>query len=188
MSASAGEKVVFLDRDGTLNIDRGYTTDPRDLAIYPGAGAALGKLKAAGYRTVIVTNQSAIGRGMATRADVEATNAECLSQLKAEDSRAVIDVVRYCPHAPEESCSCRKPKTGMVDELPFEFDAGQSWIVGDKCLDLELGVNLGLPPGQCILVLTGEGGRELELAHDRLGSAVQVAADIGEAAERILQG
>lgn len=187
MAAKGLEKVVFFDRDGTLSLDNGYTVRPEDLKIYPGAGESVGRLQKAGFRVVLVTNQSAVGRGMATAAAVEATNAECLRQLRAESPDAVVDRVCYCPHAPEENCLCRKPRTGMIDGLPFGYDPKRSWMVGDKCIDLEFGVNAGLPLAHCVLVFSGEGRSELERAKERFDTGFQTAEGIRAAGEIILR-
>ena len=181
-------KVVFLDRDGTINRDEGYTVRPEDLKIYPGAGVAVGRLKAAGYAVVVVTNQSAIGRGIATVADVEKTNAECLRQLSLEDERATIDAVCLCPHAPDENCKCRKPLTGMVADLKFEYVAQDSWLIGDKGIDLEFGRNLKLPLNHCLLVRTGYGAHE-EKAAVAAGRKIDPVADnLNTAVDLILGG
>ena len=157
--SSAPEPIVFVDRDGTISIDHGYTVNPEDLKIFPGAGLALGALKRAGFLVVIVTNQSAIGRGMATREQVDSTNRECLSQLLAEDPDATVDLVCLCPHAPNQDCDCRKPKPGMVvnPEFPFVFKPESCWMIGDKLIDIEFGLALGLPATNCLMVFSGEG-------------------------------
>jgi histidinol-phosphate phosphatase family protein len=105
---------VFLDRDGTLNIDTGYITDPELIEPLPFAAEGLARIKSLGFQTIIVTNQSAIGRGMAKREDVDATNLELLRKLSVINSQATIDHVLYCEHAPKDNCDCRKPNTGMV--------------------------------------------------------------------------
>ncbi len=180
-------KTVFLDRDGTISIDEGYTSRPEDMRIYTGAGKALGRLKEAGFRLVVVTNQSAIGRNFATVADVEATNQECLRQLEAEDAAATIDAVLYCPHLPSAGCSCRKPKAGLLDQLSWGFPAAESYLIGDKCSDIEFGMNAGLALGNCILVETGEGGTERETVKARFGDGVPAVADLETATELILR-
>lgn len=177
------KKTVFLDRDGTVSIDRGYTCRPEDMRIFPGAGTAIAGLKRAGFQVAIVTNQSAIGRGMASQRDVESTNEECLRQLLHEDSEAAVDLVVYCPHTPDENCECRKPKTGLVQALTWQLDTEESWLVGDKCSDLRFGLNLGLPRAQCLLVLTGEGEHEQAEAHSLIG--IGIVSDLGAAAALI---
>ena len=177
-----GKRTVFLDRDGTVSIDRGYTCRPEDMRIYPGAGRAVARLKEAGFQVAIVTNQSAIGRGMASAEAVERTNDECLRQLLEEAPAAKVDWVAYCPHSPEDNCECRKPKTGMVNNLPWAPATSESWLVGDKFSDLRFGLNLGIPPQQCLLVLTGDGKAELDQCRGMIGPALRIAADLTEAA------
>lgn len=187
LPAPEGEPIVFLDRDGTISADRGYTVLPGDMRIFTGSGTAIARLKQAGYRAVIVTNQSAIGRGYATREAVEATNEECRRQLREEHRDAVIDWVALCPHRPDEACGCRKPLPGMIKNsaFPWAFDARRSWMVGDKIIDLEFGLALGLAPAHCVLVCTGEG------EHERLSSARPagsvVVANLSDASAHILK-
>lgn len=152
---------VFLDRDGTINVDSGYVTSPERLELIPGASEAMGSLARAGFRLVIVSNQSAIGRGRATVEEVDATNQQLIALLAAEDPDAWPDLILYCPHAPSESCECRKPGIGLVKSAGLEFDPTRSWMFGDKLSDIRFGVNLGLPLAQCLLVLTGEGRSSL---------------------------
>ena len=157
---------VFLDRDGTINVDTGYVTSPDRVELIPGVAKAMGSLARAGFRLVIVSNQSAIGRGKATAEDVEATNQQLISLLAAEDPDAWPDIILYCPHAPDEGCECRKPSVGLVKVAGLEYDRSKSWVFGDKLSDISFGLNLGLPKEQCILVLTGEGRQSLAAAQD----------------------
>ena len=148
---------VFLDRDGTINVDSGYVTSPDRIVLIPGVAEAMGALARAGFRLVIVSNQSAIGRGKATVDDVKATNQQLISLLAAVDPDAWPDLVLYCPHTPDERCECRKPAIGLIKSAGLEYDHKASWVFGDKLSDIRFGLNLGLPPEQCVLVLTGEG-------------------------------
>jgi heptosyltransferase-2 len=104
---------VFLDRDGTLNIDTGYLKSPDDLTVLPGVGAALARLKQAGARLIVVTNQSGLGRGYFTSKDLEAIHHK-LRLVLAEDG-VTLDGVYFCPHHPDDRCNCRKPARGMID-------------------------------------------------------------------------
>ena len=178
--------VVFLDRDGTINIDTGYVSKPEDLHLIPGVAQAIGDIRRAGLAVFVVTNQSAIGRGKATVEDVERTNAEMLKQLTAADPDAKIDRILYCPHRPSDGCNCRKPLTGMFTELPEEMradvDIQNSFMVGDKCSDLDFGLNLGLVAKHCFLVLTGHGAEEAESIREDLPSPLP---SLVEAVERI---
>ena len=150
--------VVFLDRDGTLNVDYGYVTRPDRLVLIQGAAEAVALCQQSGHMVVLVSNQSAIGRGMATVADVEDTNRVLCQMLLAENPAAVIDHILYCPHAPKDACSCRKPKIGLLtaaNTFP-EYDRERSWVVGDKDSDMEFGRNAGLPLAHCLLVTAAE--------------------------------
>lgn len=153
--------LILLDRDGTINIDSGYVCKIEDVKLISGAAKAIGDFKRASYSVVIVTNQSAIGRGMATAEDVEACNEQLQKLLLEEDSDASIDQVVYCPAHPDEPSDCRKPNTGMISMLRAELQALISgddvWMLGDKRSDIEFGINAGLKKENCILVLTGEG-------------------------------
>ncbi len=181
-------KVVFLDRDGTINRDEGYTVRPVDLQIFAGAGAAVGALKRAGYTVVVVTNHSAVGRGMATLTAVEATNEECRRQLLAEDPAATIDAICVCPHSPSEKCRCRKPLTGMLESLSFGWNPEESWMVGDKLIDIQFGRNLGVTAERCILVRTGHGSLEEEAGKVREAGRFRAVDDLPAAVTLIVGG
>jgi len=184
------QRVALIDRDGTLNIDKGYLTDPAGVELIPGVANAVGDLKLAGFLVAIVSNQSAINRGMGSKRDVDATNTEVLRQLESENSAAKIDQVVYCPHTPEDKCLCRKPLTGMFQDLlpQFRVKPAEYWMFGDKRADIEFGLNLGLPPEHCFLVLTGEGKNELEKARVANKPIVQnVCADLAEAVQQVLK-
>jgi D-glycero-D-manno-heptose 1,7-bisphosphate phosphatase len=146
---------VFFDRDGTLMEDTGYCGDPRLVRIYPGVPEALRKLKAAGYRTFVITNQSGIGRGIITEEQYRAVANEFLRQLGAE----LIDATYYCADAPGTPSSRRKPEPAMVWEAAAEYqiDLSRSYFIGDKCADVECGRRAG---ARTILVLTGYGAAQ----------------------------
>jgi D,D-heptose 1,7-bisphosphate phosphatase len=151
--------IVFLDRDGTINIDHGYVTSAEHIDLIPGAAAAIGALQRGGFKVIIVSNQSAIGRGMATAQDVEECNAELCRQLLAEDADAKIDLVVYSPDAPENAGDTRKPGIGLLREVEkhWTVEAKNSWMIGDKASDINFGLNAGFPIEQCLLVLSGKG-------------------------------
>ena len=172
---------VFLDRDGTLNVDYGYIKSPEQLELIPGVANAIAKLKQAGFAIVIVTNQSAINRGICSAAEVEAVNAALVEQLRIANPAATIDALVYCPHRPDESCDCRKPKAGLVSRI--QFNAASSWVVGDKTSDLHFGRNIGIPAEQLILVLTGHGREHVESAQS---DKVLVCENLSKAAEIIV--
>jgi D-glycero-D-manno-heptose 1,7-bisphosphate phosphatase len=148
------KKCIFLDRDGTIIVEKNYLSDPRDVELLPGAAQGLGQLAAMGYLLVVVTNQSGVGRSYFDVAQVEAVHAR-LDQI-LEQAGARIDKYFYCPHLPDDGCRCRKPSTGMIDDAVQELgiDIRGSYMIGDKLCDLQLGKNSGLEP---VLVRTGYG-------------------------------
>lgn len=152
-------KTVFLDRDGTINIDKGYVTTPDRLELIDDAADAIAKLKSAGFKIVIVSNQSAVGRGMATKAEVECTNDFLQELLVQENSKAKLDLILFNIQTPEDAGNRRKPGIGMLEDMPssWSFDPRESWMVGDKSSDLQFGENIGLSADRCILVATGYG-------------------------------
>jgi histidinol-phosphate phosphatase family protein len=181
---------VFLDRDGVIIQERNFDYTPENIEILPGAIEAIKKLKGAGFKTVVVSNQSGIGRGLLTVEGVGAVHSAIQEKLKK--GGAEIDRFYFCPHWPDGSvekfrkeCVCRKPETGMADlaDLELGIDFPKSFVVGDRVSDLELGWRKGM---RSILVLTGQG----EKANGQLGTAgerpVAVQANILEAAEHIV--
>jgi histidinol-phosphate phosphatase family protein len=187
----APRPAVFLDRDGTLNHDRPFIARASDLELVPGAGAALRRLRAAGYRLIVVTNQPVIARGEATEAELADIHAKLDWELGKDG--AFIDALYYCPHHPDAgfpgerpelkiACDCRKPGTGLIDAAcrDFAIDRAASWMVGDSTRDVELARRAGLTS---VLVRTGNGG-----ADGRYDvRADHVVADIAAAAELIAQ-
>ena len=200
---------VFLDRDGTVSEEIGYI-GPQDMhryALIPGAAQGIKALRAAGFKAVLVTNQSGVARGYYPEEQVHAVHAR-LAELLA-DQGTQLDMVRYCPHHPEPQaapdtgemapgmsqaqplshlavdCACRKPKPGMVHDAARELgiDLAQSWVVGDKAADLGLAANAGC---RGILVLTGYGVKTLAKLQAQGKEPALVARDLAHAAELIL--
>ena len=136
-------RFVFLDRDGTLVRDTGYPHRPDDYELLPGVPAALRRLRAAGFRLAIVTNQSGIGRGIFGEADFERFQARLLADLARAD--VAVERTYHCPHVPDAGCPCRKPAPAMVwrarDELGADLAA--SWVIGDGTVDVELAARAG---------------------------------------------
>jgi histidinol-phosphate phosphatase family protein len=136
-------RAIFCDRDGTIIRDVGYLNDPAQVELLPGAAAALGELKRQGFLVVLISNQSGIARGLITVEQAKQVHQRC-SNLFSE--RGVeIDGALYCPHSPEDGCSCRKPSPGMLLEAAerFGIELGDSWMIGDKESDLEAGCRAG---------------------------------------------
>jgi len=167
---------IFLDRDGTLMEDTGYVSDPASVRLLPGVPAALRELKARGFLTVIVTNQSGIGRGYFTRADYEAVHARFLELL----GPGLIDATYLCDDHPDHATDRRKPAPGMLLEAARDLgiDLAHSWMIGDREADITAGRRSG---ARSILVLTGEAN-----AASATGARF-VAKDFATAAAHILK-
>ena len=155
------EKVIFLDRDGTLNEEVNYLHRKEDLVLLPGVPEALKAFKEQGYKLVVITNQAGVARGYYTEDDVKELH-RYMNEL-LEKAGAGIDAFYYCPHHPEHGigkykiqCHCRKPETGMFEmaEQDFDVDKSKSWMIGDKLIDIEAGRNYGV---RTVLVGTGYG-------------------------------
>lgn len=134
---------VFLDRDGTLNYDPGYLSVAAELKLLAGVGPALARLKRAGAKLVVVTNQSGVGRGIFTLKDLEAIHARLEGLLEQEE--VALDAIYFCPHHPDDGCRCRKPNTGMVERAQSELqlDLRRSYLIGDHARDIQLAKRVG---------------------------------------------
>ena len=145
-------KAVFLDRDGTINIDFGYTHKIKDLEIFPNAMEGLKLLQDSGYKRIIITNQSGIARGYFTEEDYHTFMEEMYTRLGKEGIN--FNGEYFCPHHPDDNCNCRKPKTGMLEQAAedFKLNLEKCWFVGDFKTDIECGKNAGC---KTIHVLTG---------------------------------
>jgi D,D-heptose 1,7-bisphosphate phosphatase len=178
---------VFLDRDGTLNIDPGYIGDPSNLKLFPGTGEALFKLKSSGFKLLVISNQSGIARGLITEENVRKVNLQLNNILSA--SNVAIDKFYYCPAHPdfstEEECECRKPSTKMVYQAANEFsiDLRRSYFVGDSISDIECAHNSGM---KSVLVLTGQGSDSLSILQNQNKLPSFVAENIMDACKFIL--
>ncbi|HEF5871666.1 TPA: D-glycero-beta-D-manno-heptose 1,7-bisphosphate 7-phosphatase [Burkholderia cenocepacia] len=159
MPTSPNRKLVVLDRDGVINVDSdAFIKTPDEWIALPGSFEAIARLNHAGYRVVVATNQSGIGRGLF---DMAALNEMHLKMHRAAAAvGARIDAVFFCPHTAEDHCDCRKPKPGMMQMIAerFETDPDHTPVVGDSLRDLLAGVAVGFQPH---LVLTGKGKKTL---------------------------
>jgi len=143
---------IFLDRDGTLNPDPGYIKFPDQFELFPGVPDALAKLKRAGARLILVTNQSGIARGLLSHDDLTAVHAKLNALL--DPAGATLDAIYFCPHHPNDGCDCRKPRRGMIDQAVRErgVDLERIYLIGDHVRDMELAKRIG---ARSILVTTG---------------------------------
>lgn len=175
-------KAVFLDRDGTINVDKGYVHHIEDWEWIPGAIESIAALNHAGYLVIVVTNQAGIARGYYTDKEVAALHEWMNRELVKHGAR--IDGFYYCPHHPEfsDECKCRKPLPGLLLQAKRDLDVdfANSWLIGDKHSDVQAGLAAGVKP---ILVMTGY-GTEHRL---RLFTNTTCALDIREASNVILQ-
>lgn len=147
---------LFLDRDGVIIENRpAYVRSWSDVSIIPGALTALVKASSSPYKIVIVTNQSAVGRGIMTMGQAKAINDELMRMIEQAGGR--IDAVYMCPHAPQANCSCRKPQPGLITQAAGELslDLNRSILIGDALSDLLAGRRAGVR--KLALVLTGRG-------------------------------
>ena len=176
-------RAVFLDRDGVLNEERSYLHRVEDVVIVPGAPGALKRLAGAGFKLFIVTNQSGVGRGYFTMADVEKVNAHLTAEFARHGVR--FEKIYFAPEAPDLPSRGRKPSPQFLFDARDEFslDLTQSFMVGDKLIDLECGWNAGV--NRSILVRTGYGAKTESDEAGKLGAAV-VVDDLPAAVEWIL--
>jgi D-glycero-D-manno-heptose 1,7-bisphosphate phosphatase len=179
---TAGRRFVLLDRDGTINVEVHYLSDPDQLALYPGVGPALRRLQDLGLGIVVVTNQSGIARGYFDH-DTLARIHDRLRALLGEFG-VRIDGIYLCPHGPDDDCDCRKPLPGMIAAAVAElgFDPSQAFLVGDKVVDVELARAVGATG---ILVRTGHGAKSE--ASGNLPQGTPVVDDLPAAAVLIEQ-
>lgn len=148
---------VFLDRDGTLIEPVEYLHEPQKLKLFEDTAKSLKLLSQHGFRLVVVSNQPGIGLGYYTKEDLFSTNREMMKQLSA--SGIYLDRFYYCPHSQAESCTCRKPRTGLVDRAvkDLNIDLKRSYVIGDMTGDIKLGQDAGC---KTVLVRTGTKGRD----------------------------
>ncbi len=177
-------RAIFLDRDGTLIAEKEYLHDPAEVEIFPGAGAALKKLGDAGFKLIIVTNQSGIGRGYYTLADAERVNERVCAEFARDGVR--FEKIYIAPEAPDQPSRGRKPSPQFLFDARDEFDLNlaESFMVGDKLIDLECGWNAGVK--KSILVRTGYGGGVERESPEKISRAV-VVDDLRGMAEWILK-
>jgi histidinol-phosphate phosphatase family protein len=180
---------VFLDRDGTLNREVNWLSDPGQIALLPGAAQAIRSLNSSGLLAVLVTNQPVIARGECSEEDLEKIHARLEFLLGLEG--AYLDAIYYCPHHPDKgfpnertdlkiACTCRKPATGMIDLAARELniDLSKSWFIGDTTTDMETARRAGL---RSVLVETGYAGKDKKFD----APPAHVAPDLHEAVRLI---
>jgi histidinol-phosphate phosphatase family protein len=171
---------AFLDRDGAVIRERHYLHDPELVELLPGAAQGLRRLRELGLALVLVTNQSGVARGYFGLEAVAAVHAR-LAEMLAKEGVA-LDGVYFCPHGPEDGCGCRKPEPGLAlqAERDLGLDLARSFVIGDKCSDVDFGRGIG---ARSILVRTGYGveheqrcGARADAVADDLAQAAEIAA------------
>jgi D-glycero-D-manno-heptose 1,7-bisphosphate phosphatase len=186
---------IFLDRDGVLIEDAHLLTDPGEIRVLEGVPQALGKLKQAGFKLIVVSNQTVVARGLATEQEVYAVNAE-IDRLLEQAGGPHLDGFYFCPHHPNATlpayrivCECRKPRPGLLLRAAREHDVnlGASFAVGDRITDVIAGARAGC---RTVLIQTGEHQSPLIETVEPLDETVQpdhVCADLRAAARWILR-
>ncbi len=186
MIDSAGRPAVFLDRDGTINVEKNYLHRIEDFQFIDGAPEAIKELNRAGYLVLVVTNQSGVARGYFSLAEVDALHQHLAQSLA--DAGAHIDGFYVCPHHPTAGegewrrvCSCRKGEPGLLLQAASEhgIDLSRSYMIGDKEADIEAGEKAGC---SSLLVLTGYGNKTAQVVSSK---RVKKFADLKQAADYI---
>ena len=176
-------KLVILDRDGVINHDSAsYIKSPDEWKPIAGSLEAIALLNQAGYRVLVATNQSGIGRGLFDMATLNAIHDKMHRALSLVGGR--VDGIFYCPHANDAGCACRKPRPGLLDEIAKRFGVSLDGVpfIGDSLRDLQAGAAVGAQP---VLVLTGK-GKKIRKDGD-LPEGTVVHADLAEAVRSLLQ-
>jgi D-glycero-D-manno-heptose 1,7-bisphosphate phosphatase len=170
---------VVLDRDGTIIVERHYLSDPRQIEFLPGAVEGLRQMRALGLGLVVVTNQSAVGRGFFDETRLDAIHRRLCELLATAGIH--LDGIYFCPHTPEDDCPCRKPKPGLIERAAsdLDFDLSASFVIGDKPVDIEMGRQV---KAKTFLVCTGYGA---DFVNDPAVRADYRADDLSEVAQTI---
>jgi histidinol-phosphate phosphatase family protein len=163
-TAGPGRAALFADRDGTLIVEHGYLSDPLALDLLPGVAEALRQVRGAGHPVVVISNQAGVGRGYFGEDRVYAVMARLRVSLRAEGVE--LDAIRFCPHAPEAGCDCRKPGGRLLREAAedLQISLRDSAMVGDRWIDVDAGRGVGAAG---VLVRTGYGRGEERLGAER---------------------
>lgn len=170
------QKAIFLDRDGVINVEKNYVYKKEDFEFIDGVFDTLKQLQELGYKLFIITNQSGIGRGYYTVDDFEKLTSWILSEF--EKYQISISQVEFCPHNPDEECLCRKPKTGMIENIlkNHKIDLEKSWLIGDKKSDILCGKSAGIK--NTIQVKTGHDFDEKDSLANFTCDSIKEAKDI----------
>lgn len=175
MPRAGKARAVFVDRDGVLNEEVDYLSRVEDLALIPGSAEAVRELRAAGFKVIVISNQSGVARGYFDQAALDKITA-------ALEKEIAVDAIYYCVHLPDASCACRKPNPSQILKAAekFDIDLKKSWFVGDSTVDVQTAINAGCIP---LLVKTGKAGKD---GHFPDAKPAQVFPDLKAAAAYIL--
>ena len=185
---SKKQKAIFLDRDGTINVYKGFINNYKDIELYDGVSEAIKKINNSDYLVFIISNQPVVARGEASIQDVEDMNAYI--EMELGKNGAYIDDIMYCPHHPDKGfegenvlykikCNCRKPSIGMLEKLAekYNIDLNKSWVVGDTTMDVMTGINAGC---KTIKLMCGLQENKFDV------EASETVADLKEAINKII--
>lgn len=178
-------KVVFIDRDGVINRDSpDYIKGWSEFEFLPGSLRALNRLTQKGFTIIVITNQSALNRRMMSRKDLDCIHSNMRSAVTANGGK--ISAIFFCPHTPDDHCSCRKPKPGLIHQAQsrYALDLESAYMVGDSAKDIECAQNAGC--GYAVLVRTGNGAEAETILTQKKISPDYVAADLDDAATWII--
>ena len=186
---SQNYKAIFLDRDGTINVEIQYLHEPEKFEFLPSAIRALKNLQENGFKLIIITNQAGIAKNLYKHEDMVRTHNHMENLLEKEN--IYLDGIYYCPHKSEDKCECRKPSPGMIKKAILEknIDPSKSWMIGDKISDIKSG---NLAEVRTILVMTGYGREQLEIIADLMqvekliSTPDYIVEDLMKAAEIVL--
>ena len=175
---------VFLDRDGTINEEKNFISKPEEVILIPKSANAIRELNKLGLKVFVISNQSGIARGYFTEHDLHKIN-ERLIRLLSEEN-AYVDKIYYCPHLDEDNCNCRKPKPGMLLQAENEFgiDLNNSFVVGDRFVDVDAGKNAG---AKTVLVKTGYGEQSFNWGKENNQFADFTAQNLYEGIQYIIK-
>jgi D-glycero-D-manno-heptose 1,7-bisphosphate phosphatase len=188
---TAGRAAVFFDRDGTLNEEVSFLTSPDQLRLILGASKAVRTLNTRGIPVCVISNQSAVARGLISEADLVPIHRKLAGELERDGAH--IDRIYYCPHHPTDGippynkeCDCRKPRPGMLHRAAAELalDLRESSVIGDRIVDIQVAKAVG---AKGILVLTGYGMTALEECREKGVTPDFIAPSVREAVEYVLE-
>lgn len=178
-------KAVFIDRDGTINVDVHYLDAPNKFEMYPGVGEGVKKLKENGFKIIVVTNQSGVARGYFTEKQLFSIHERMKKEI--QKFNVILDGIYYCPHHPTDNCSCRKPNTGLFEKAIKDnnIEVNRSYMLGDKITDISAGKKIGAKT----ILIPEMHMREKILMEKKIWDSYPdyIAYNFTDAVERILQ-